>query len=191
MQCWKKRGAGEVLTRVSFPLHCHQSEKSSSCACTLHLAWSLTYPGLGWNNKPNSRQYRDTEPTHSHLLKWPLAHSHISGLIISTRWCETMGSMLILLWKLNSMNNRKYTHVTAVRHLIFFFFFCRLNYLTHSFGRWSYWLDTTNIPPVNLDYHYNIKYYHLWHECVGMKVISTISFQRLEQLENPLKFLSV
>lgn len=35
-----------MLTRVCFPLHCHQRGKSSSCACTLHLAWSLTFPEL-------------------------------------------------------------------------------------------------------------------------------------------------
>lgn len=66
--CCRKTRAGEVLTHVSLPLHCHQREKSSSCACTLHLAWSLTYPGLGLDNKPDSHQCRDTGPRHNDHL---------------------------------------------------------------------------------------------------------------------------
>lgn len=43
------RSGREVLTRVSSPLHCLQKEKSSSSACTLHLAWPLIYPELEYN----------------------------------------------------------------------------------------------------------------------------------------------
>lgn len=65
MQCGADWRGGEVLTRVCSPLHCHRGGKSSSCACTLHLAWSLTYPELGVNNKPDSRQYGDRHRTNT------------------------------------------------------------------------------------------------------------------------------
>lgn len=45
--------AGEVLTQVSSPLHCHQ--RRSSSACILCPAWSRTYPGLQEDDKPDSR----------------------------------------------------------------------------------------------------------------------------------------
>lgn len=53
--------AGEVLTQVSSPLHCHQ--RRSPSACTLCPAWSLTYPGLQEDDKPDSRQLANTAAT--------------------------------------------------------------------------------------------------------------------------------
>ncbi len=158
-----KTRAGEVLTHVSSPLHCHQREKSSSCACTLHLAWSLTDPGLGVNNKPDSHQCRDTAgPRHSHQLKWPFRGSHTAGLIISTRWCEQLakgasGSLQnIKLQKLHCINNKN-TLMSQQWRLIKGCSFQRsiFRLQTNWFFKlmiivnnhvWWYWLDNTNIP---------------------------------------------
>lgn len=46
------RGGG--LTRVSCPRPRPQRGKSSSCACTLRPAWSLSDPGLQVDNRPHS-----------------------------------------------------------------------------------------------------------------------------------------
>lgn len=49
-----KTEAAEALTRVSSPLRRQQRRRSSSCACTLRHAGSLTYPGLQADDKPDS-----------------------------------------------------------------------------------------------------------------------------------------
>lgn len=48
------RGCRGGLTRVSCPCPRPQRGKSSSCACTLRPAWSLSDPGLQVDNKPDS-----------------------------------------------------------------------------------------------------------------------------------------